>query len=149
MATGIGGSGSRNRLGSRMHPASMERPRRQEWFRESPKEVQILPLLRRGSVPTHPTESFAHFPQPRAEFSPPLLRIHETEKLFYLNCQQTELISTSPATGKTNYDREKKWIFAICFARLFLMRFQSAPRQAHSLPCGAEQSGWTEEARLR
>lgn len=46
--------------------------------------------------------------------------------ILYKNCQQTELISTSPATRKTNFDRGKKWIFAVCFSSLFTMWFQSA-----------------------
>lgn len=64
-----------------------------------------------------PGASFiSHSPEQNSAF-----RCWETAKLFYSNCQQTELISTSPATGKTNYDREKKWMFAVCFAGLFLI----------------------------
>lgn len=104
-----------------LHPHSRKSPRRWERFSESPRGGQLPPQLRWGSVATLPTRYFIHFPQPRAEFSPLLLRIHETEKLFYPNCQQKEFISTSPATGKTNYDREKKLMFTVCFAGLFLI----------------------------
>lgn len=104
-------------------PSSIKKADRQKPFRGSPKQGQILPPLRQRPVPTCPTERFAHYPWPRAKFTPPLLRIHETEKLFYPNCQQTKLISTSPVTGQTIYDREKKWIFSVCFSRLFLMWF--------------------------
>lgn len=111
----------------------------------APEQGQILRQLSLCSIPTYPTECFVIFPQPRAEFSPSLFRIHETERLFYPNCQQTELISTSPATGKTNYDREKKWIFVVCFSRLFLIWVWSAMRLPHSFPCGTELSLWMKE----
>lgn len=114
------------RLGSRMafctHPAGLDLTGKDN-SGKAPEYGQILPQLRLCSVLIYPIGSFVHFPQPRAGFSPPLFRIHETEKLFYPNCQQTKLISVSLVTGKTIYDREKKWIFAVCFSRLFLMWF--------------------------
>lgn len=86
------------------------------------EQGQIRPQPRLCSISTHPPKGSVHFPQPREEFGPQLFRIHETEKLFYPNCQLAELISTSLATGKTNYDREKKWTLAACFPRLLLKR---------------------------
>lgn len=90
---------------------------------KAPELGQILPQLRLYPVPTYPVEYFVHFLQPGAKSSPPLFGIHEIGELFYPNCQQTKLISTAPATGETIYDREKKWTFAVCFSRLFLMWF--------------------------
>ena len=60
--------------GNFLHPHSRNSPRRWERFRESPRGGQLPPQLRWGSVATLPTWCFVHFPQPRAEFSLPLLR---------------------------------------------------------------------------
>lgn len=132
MASGWGGSGwgQAEEQGGLLHPSGMKRPGRQQQSTESPRRGPNLLQLRLCSAPICPTECFVPFPQPRAEFSPPLFRIHENSIPPKPSTDRVDFNFAS--NWENNYDRTKKWILAVYFSRLFLMRFWSALRDCHT-----------------
>lgn len=77
---------------------------------------------------------FYFFPKAQSRIQSSTIQNLQNYNYPFPNCQQTKLSSTSPATRKTNYDKETKWIVTVCFSWLFLMGFQSATRQPNSFP---------------